>query len=159
MKPRGDPPNEKPPPFRWPAKIRLPAAMENFDAFMQFVRTAAAGIGFGPDLQRKIQLACEEMVLNVINYAYPEGQPGDIELTATRAHDRVGLVVKISDWGGPFDPLQEKEPDVHAPWQERRVGGLGIFMTKKIMDQVAYQRAGERNELTLTKYRNADDVD
>lgn len=126
---------------------------------MQFVLAAAAGIGFGQDLQRKIQLACEEMVLNVINYAYPEGQAGDIELTATKADNREGLVVKIGDWGDPFDPLEEKEPDVHAPWQERRIGGLGIFMTKKIMDEVQYRRAGERNELTLTKYRNADDVD
>lgn len=133
--------------------------MENFDAFMQFIRTAAADVGFNPSLQMRIQLACEEMVLNVINYAYPEGQRGDIELMAMRAHDRDGLVVKISDWGCPFDPLQEKEPDVHAPWQERRVGGLGIFMTRKIMDKVEYRRAEERNELTLTKYRNADDVD
>jgi serine/threonine-protein kinase RsbW len=133
--------------------------MENFDAFMQFVRTAAAEVGFDPSLQMKIQLACEEIVLNVINYAYPEGQPGDIELTAKRTNDGVGLVVKISDWGRPFNPLKEKEPDVRAPWQERRVGGLGIFMTKKIMDEVEYQRAEERNEFTLTKYRNADDVD
>jgi serine/threonine-protein kinase RsbW len=139
--------------------MRLPATMENFDTYMQFIRTAAADVGFGPSLQMKIQLACEEMVLNVINYAYPEEQPGDIELTATGAHDRVGLVVKICDWGRPFDPLQEKEPDIHAPWQERRVGGLGIFMTKKIMDEVQYRRTAERNELTLTKYRNADDVD
>jgi serine/threonine-protein kinase RsbW len=139
--------------------MRLPATMESFDAFMQFVRRVAEEIGFTPGAQRKIQLACEEIVLNVINYAYPEGQPGDIELTATKAHGRAGLALTISDWGRPFDPLQVKEPDIHAPWAERRVGGLGIFMARKIMDAIHYERAGERNEVTLTKYEDADELD
>ncbi len=124
------------------------AKLQNLESMFAFIRQAAARQGFDGQATNKIQLACEEALVNVINYAYP-GKGGELDIECVNRPDR--LVITISDSGVPFDPLALPEPDINAPFEERKIGGLGIFMMRKIMDDVSYRREGGRNILTLEK--------
>ena len=97
-----------------------------------------------------IKLALEEVVMNVISYAYDDGEPHEFEVRLKSDCDRV--VIDVIDDGQPFDPLQEAaEPDVGAALEARNIGGLGVYFVKTLMDHVEYRRENDRNRLTLTK--------
>ena len=99
---------------------------------------------------KTLNLAIEEWVANVINYAYPKGIRGHVELTAKVSEGILTLVIK--DHGAPFDPTQHADVDVEAELSERQIGGLGIHLVKAIMDTVNYERTADGyNVLTLTK--------
>jgi anti-sigma regulatory factor (Ser/Thr protein kinase) len=134
------------------AKTTIPAKLENLKSMLQFIRDGAEQQGFSKKEVSKIQVAAEEALVNVISYAYPD-DGGDIEIRCN-ARGVEGLVIEIIDWGTPFDPLLLPEPDTEAPPEEREVGGLGIHIMRNIMDEVSYEREGDRNILTLTKYIN-----
>ena len=135
----------------------LPAKMENLEKMFAFVREGAGRQGFIKEHIDKIQFACEEALVNVINYAYP-GAQGDLEITYL--NNDSFLEISLIDSGIAFDPLAMPEPDIHAPMEARKIGGLGIFLMRKIMDEVRYKREGESNILTLVKYnaRNPKDL-
>ena len=105
--------------------------------------------GLPPKLAHELNICLDEIVSNVIKYGYPDGGQHliEIRLDLTPA----GLVTEVEDGAQPFNPLEAKEPDVDKPLEEREIGGLGIFLVKKLMDQVSYERRGGRNVLTLTK--------
>ncbi len=129
----------------------LPAKLTNLERMFAFIRQAAVRQCFTEEQQDKIQLACEEMLVNVINYAYP-GKEGDLEITLENKEGC--LEIGIIDSGIPFDPLAHAAPNILAPMEERKIGGLGIFIMRKIMDQVHYRREGEHNVLTMVKYNS-----
>jgi serine phosphatase RsbU (regulator of sigma subunit)/anti-sigma regulatory factor (Ser/Thr protein kinase) len=137
-------------------RLVFPAKLENLPHMFAFIREGAGRQGFVHEHIDKIQLACEEALVNVISYAYPKA-PGDIEITYLNSTSY--LEICIIDAGIPFDPLSLPEPDIHKPIEERTIGGLGIFMMKKIMDEVRYERKGDRNILTLTKYNTCSPKD
>jgi anti-sigma regulatory factor (Ser/Thr protein kinase) len=132
------------------AKIVLPAKLENLELMIRFVRNGAENYGFSSKDINRVQLAAEEVLVNVISYAYPD-ENGDIEITYDVSEDE-GLVIEIVDCGVPFDPLSIPEPDIEAPMEDRKIGGLGIYIMRSIMDEVNYRRQGDRNILTLTKH-------
>lgn len=96
-----------------------------------------------------IHLALEEAISNVIMYAYPVDEEHEIELTVVCEDN--GLVFEIVDWGKEFDPTAQPDADVTLSLEERPVGGLGIFLIKKMMQKVEYSRVDGRNVLTLVK--------
>lgn len=114
----------------------------------EFVSQTGTQEGVPPEGIDMLILALEEAVTNVINYAYGDGE-GEITLTAERQGD--ALVFEIKDQGEAFDPTQVGEPDVTLPAEERQLGGLGLFLIRKIMDGVHYRRIQDTNILTLTK--------
>lgn len=114
----------------------------------EFVSQTGTQEGVPPEGIDMLILALEEAVTNVINYAYGDGE-GEITLTAERQGD--ALVFEIKDRGKAFDPTQVGEPDVTLPAEERQLGGLGLFLIRKIMDGVHYRRIQDTNILTLTK--------
>jgi anti-sigma regulatory factor (Ser/Thr protein kinase)/CRP-like cAMP-binding protein len=130
-------------------RLTLPAKLENLEKMFAFIREAARRQGFIIEELNKIQLACEEALVNVINYAYPD-KNGDLEITC--ANKDKELEIEITDSGLAFDPLSLPEPNINAPIEERRIGGLGIYMIRKIMDEVRYKRDADRNILTMVKY-------
>ncbi len=130
-------------------RLVFSAKLENLEKMFAFIREAAARQGFAPEMIDKIQLACEEALVNVINYAYP-GQDGELEITYFNSENF--LEIGINDSGVPFNPLSLPDPDILAPMDARRIGGLGIFMIKKIMDEARYKREKGRNMLVLVKY-------
>ena len=97
----------------------------------------------------KLQVAMEEMVTNVIFYAYPEGTSADITLTAES--DGQELTFVLSDTGKPFDPTAKEDADIDVNPMDREQGGMGILIVKNIMNEVSYQRLGEENRLTMKK--------
>ena len=97
----------------------------------------------------KLQVAMEEMVTNVIFYAYPEGTSADITLSAES--DDKELTFVLSDTGKPFDPTAKEDADIEANPMDREQGGMGILIVKNIMNEVSYQRLGDTNQLTMKK--------
>jgi sigma-B regulation protein RsbU (phosphoserine phosphatase) len=102
-------------------------------------------------LAMSLNLALEEAVSNVMLYAYPAGSPGQVDIEAAVLDDRIDF--RVSDSGVPFDPTVASDPDLAADLKDRPIGGLGIFLVKRIMDEVSYTREDGRNILTMTKKR------
>ena len=97
----------------------------------------------------KLQVAIEEMVTNVIFYAYPEGTSADISITAESDGSELTLI--LSDTGKPFDPTAKEDADTETNPMDREQGGMGILIVKNIMNEVSYQRLGDINQLTMKK--------
>ena len=97
----------------------------------------------------QINLAIEEAVVNVMNYAYPEGTKGDITIEAKS--NGTEMIFIISDTGKPFDPTAKPEVDITKSAEDRAIGGLGIHLIRQIMDRINYERIDGHNILTLIK--------
>ncbi|OPY68243.1 MAG: serine-protein kinase RsbW [Syntrophorhabdaceae bacterium PtaU1.Bin034] len=133
--------------------LSLPARIENLGAFIAGVTEAAKATGFNPRKIFDIELALEEVLVNIINYAY-QGKTGDIELSC-KSDNKEWFIMEIADTGSPFDVLSVPPPDLTADIDERKIGGLGIFFMKKLVDDVKYRREGERNVLELKMRLNS----
>ena len=120
--------------------------LPQLNAFMDDVCKA---MGFDDVVTMQMNLALEEAVVNVINYAYPEGTIGTVNIEA-QAND-VRLKFTISDSGKWFDPTTVPTADTTLSAEERSIGGLGIFLVRQLMDSVNYERIGGFNVLTLRK--------
>ncbi len=129
--------------------LTLPNDIETIPRLNEFIDTAAEETDLDPSLTMSLNLALEEAVVNVMNYAYPPGQAGtvDIEMVVSDT----SLVFVISDAGRPFDPTQAAEADTTLSADERPIGGLGIYLVRHLMDDIRYERLDDRNVLTLTK--------
>ncbi|MBO4906324.1 MAG: ATP-binding protein [Bacteroidaceae bacterium] len=100
-------------------------------------------------LAMKLQVAMEEMVTNVIYYAYPEGTSAEITLTVESDNKELAFV--LSDTGKPFDPTAKEDADIDVNPMDREQGGMGILIVKNIMNEVSYKRLGNINQLTMKK--------
>ena len=96
-----------------------------------------------------INLALEEAVVNVMNYAYPEGTIGEIDISVTFSDGSITFT--IQDTGTPFDPTKVSNPDTSLSAEERPIGGLGIYLVRELMDEVSYCYENNHNILTLKK--------
>ena len=114
-----------------------------------FIEEICQELGLGMELQMNLNLVMEEMVSNVIFYAYPEGTDAEIGLTAE--NDGKELTFVLSDQGREFDPTMKEDTDINVNPVDREIGGLGILIVKNIMNQVTYQRLEGKNLLTMKK--------
>ena len=130
-------------------KITLPAKLGHLEAMLNFITDRARLQGFDDKRINHIQLSAEEVLVNIINYAYPDTE-GEIEIAVTPLAQG-GLEVTITDSGRAFDPLVMPDPDIKAPLEQRKIGGLGIYLLRRLMDQVTYKRQDNRNILTFIK--------
>ena len=105
------------------------------------------------DIQFKIRLSVEEVVENVVRYAYTDGI-GWLEAGVELEDNGLMLAIEIKDAGIPFNPLEAGEPDLDASLEDRKIGGLGIFLTKQMMDSVEYNYIDGCNVLTMKKKLN-----
>ena len=117
--------------------------------FSRFIKSVNEELGLETSLARQIRLAVEEAVVNVIDYAYPEGVEGDI--TVQVLSDGRVMHVKIIDSGVPFDPTEVQKADTTLSAEDRRIGGLGILLVREQMDSINYERTDGKNVLTLMK--------
>ena len=124
----------------------FPADTGRIPEVVRFVADRAAVAGLDPEGVKRLELAVEEAVVNVCHYAYP-GEGGVVVVRVAGEPSR--LTVEVEDAGRPFDPLSAPAPDLAAPIDERRVGGLGIVLIRRLMDEVRYRRDGDRNLLTM----------
>ena len=91
------------------------------------------------------------MFINVASYAYGD-QKGDAIIRLEEEKDPSGISIVLVDEGMPYDPLAKADPDVTASADQRQIGGLGIFLVKKNMDDISYKRDGNKNVFRMTKY-------
>lgn len=101
-------------------------------------------------LKFKLRLSVEEAVENVVRYAY-DGGIGWLEVDTNLDHDSLVLTIELRDAGVPFNPLEKEDPDVTLSAEDRKIGGLGIFLCKKMMDSIQYRYEDGNNVLTMTK--------
>ena len=130
-------------------EISIKNDIQELERVNQFVEEIGEEMGLDMELQMNLNLVMEEMVSNVIFYAYPEGQEADIELTAES--DGKELTFVLSDQGREFDPTLKEGADPNVNPIDREIGGMGIFIVKNIMNQVSYQRLEGKNLLTMKK--------
>lgn len=132
-----------------PASLKLPAVLESLDPFQDFVRNRIRAGGCSTAAQFKIQLALEEALVNIFHYAYPQGGEGWVELTCRVEEGGRRLDVEIRDGGRAFNPFERGQPDTTAPLADRQIGGLGIFLIRKMAEKADYRRDGETNVLAM----------
>lgn len=131
--------------------------VEDLSRIKPLIRDYCECLGCGQQNTRKIRLAVEEAVANVISYAYPKGELGTIHVDIlaqpiTDVSSTGRLTVVISDSGQPFNPLARQAVDVEQAAHDRQIGGLGIHLYRQLMDKVTYERTDDgRNVLTLIK--------
>jgi serine/threonine-protein kinase RsbW len=101
----------------------------------------------------QVNLALDELLTNTISYGFDDA--GDHRINIAMSLDGDLLTVELVDDGKPFDPLGSTEPDIAQPVESRPVGGLGVFLVRKLMDRVDYRRVSGKNQVTLTKRASA----
>ncbi len=115
----------------------------------EFIELLGEERGFDMALVMNLNLALEEVVSNIILYAYPEKMGKEISIKCTDVDN--SLIFIISDNGEQFDPTQMKDADITLSAEEREIGGLGIFLVRNIMDDMKYERVENKNILTIKK--------
>lgn len=129
------------------SRIRVLAHIDSLPASLANVESCLESQGIGQQRRREIELAMEEILVNIFNYAYPD-RPGEVEIVCG-LDDGGGLQVEVSDQGIPFNSLSRENPDLQADIAERNVGGLGVYFVKQLVPAIRYRREEGRNILTL----------
>ena len=132
--------------------LTLPNDISTIPQLSEFIGSFCDEAGIGMETTMSLNLALEEAVVNVMDYAYPKDTAGYVNIDVRTDADCVVFV--ITDNGIPFDPTAMKDVDTTLPLEERSIGGLGIFLTRQIMDDISYERSNGRNILTLKKNIN-----
>lgn len=117
---------------------------------VEFIDGICRELGIARRESMSLQLAMEEAVVNIMQYAFKPDAQGNIEVYVECDADR--LVFRLEDGGVAFDPTDVADADVSLSASEREIGGLGIYIIRQIMDRVEYCRTNDRNILRLTKF-------
>ncbi len=131
-------------------ELTLDATVENLDKVLAFVDKFLEGMDCPPKTQMQIDVAVEELFVNIAHYAYTPNQ-GQATIRIEAEADPTAVSITLMDRGIPYDPLAKPDPDITLSAQERQIGGLGIFMVKKSMSSMAYEYRDGQNVLTIKK--------
>ena len=131
-------------------EIKLDALDENLDRALAFIDAELDLLDCSPKAKMQIDLAVEEIFVNVAHYAYAPGT-GEITIGIDSQIRPSKITITFSDHGAPYDPLSKPDPDVTLSAEERRIGGLGIYLVKKNMDEMKYEYLNGKNVLTISK--------
>lgn len=131
-------------------ELNIEAKTENLDQVLAFVDGHLEAQDCPMKTQMQIDLAVEELFVNIANYAY---QPviGTATVRVEVLKDPLSVVITFIDQGVPYDPLAKEDPDVTLLAEERQIGGLGIYMVKKSMDEISYEYKNGQNILHIKK--------
>lgn len=131
-------------------EIRVQADPAQLGTVIQFLDERLEECGCGMKAKMQIDVAAEEIFVNIAHYAYPE-KKGTAAIRFAFHPEENAVTIQFIDSGTPYNPLAHKEPDTTLSLSERKIGGLGILMVKKTMDNVAYEHKDGFNILTLQK--------
>ena len=132
------------------ATIRIKAAVEAMDEAISPIIELLETFDTPHKVCYKVRLALDELLTNVVSYAYDGGE-GEIEVRYEIGDNPRSITIVIIDEGKPFDPLQAEDPELTASVAERKIGGLGIFLVKSVMDEIKYKREDGKNMLLIRK--------
>lgn len=125
------------------------ARLDRLDEVLVFVDAILEDMDCPMKTQMQIDVAVEELYVNIAHYAYAPAT-GPAEIRVETEPERV-VAISFIDWGVPFNPLARPDPDVTLSAEERQIGGLGIYVVKKSMDDMTYRREEDRNMLMIRK--------
>jgi anti-sigma regulatory factor (Ser/Thr protein kinase) len=132
-----------------PTTLILKNDVLELENVISFVSDVCVRNSIPPGTERNLTLALDEMITNVATHAYPGGGEHRFTLQITVSNEE--FVARIEDDGVEFNPTEHAIPDLDAPLEERKVGGLGIYLVRQIMTSVEYQRVAGKNVVTLRK--------
>lgn len=131
-------------------ELTIDATVKNIAAVTAFVDGQLEELGCPMKAQMQIDIAIDELFGNIAHYAYnPEVGPATVRVDVLQ--EPLSVVVTFIDNGVPYDPLAKEDPDVALPAEEREIGGLGIYMVKKSMDEISYEYKDGQNILRIKK--------
>ena len=131
------------------AKLTVEATKDNTAQVSEFVEAELEKLECPMKELAQINIAVDELYCNIASYAYPDSTgTADITVESPAANT---VAITFEDTGVPYDPLKKPDPDVTLSAEERKIGGLGIFIVKKTMDAVEYEYKDKKNVLTITK--------
>lgn len=131
-------------------ELNLEATLENVETVTRFVEEQLEAVGCPIKAQMQINIAIDELFSNIARYAYnPETGPATVRVEVMK--EPMEVVITFIDNGVPYDPLSREDPDTTLSAEERDIGGLGIFLVKKNMDEVAYEYKNGQNILRIRK--------
>ena len=131
------------------SKVTFNANFEVLDEIRDFVAETARQLGFSDKEIYSIQLAADEAASNIIEHAYAGATDGKFEVECKIEDDTLRIIMR--DQGNSFDPSSVPDPKIHADLSERQIGGLGMYLMRKLMDDVTYQSSTQGNVLTMAK--------
>ncbi|OME84016.1 hypothetical protein BK120_12960 [Paenibacillus sp. FSL A5-0031] len=132
-------------------EIKLYNRLEELQRLNEGLEQIGAEAGWSERAVLDLSLACEELVINIVNYGFPSG--GEHHIDVIIQASPTSVEVKIEDGGVPFNPLQEADPRalLELELEDRPIGGLGIFFVKRLMDDIHYEYAGGLNRFRMRK--------
>lgn len=128
----------------------IDATIDNLEKVIDFINSVLETADCPVKIRTRIDVAVEELFVNIAHYAYGE-KTGKAEIIIDLKGDPVAAEITFIDSGIPYDPLAKEDPDVTLSFEKRKIGGLGIFMVKKSMDDMRYEYKDNKNHLTITK--------
>ena len=135
--------------------FELKSSLDELDQLCQNLETFGKKFGLSKKLIFEINLALDELFTNIISYGFKDNQEHTIKVTLRPQNDELCLC--IEDDGKPFNPIDFETPNVSCSVEECKIGGLGIHIMKKLMDEVCYERCGDKNVLNLKKKIETDE--
>ncbi len=132
-------------------ELRFAAKKDKLDDVIKFINENVEAMDCPPRVMMQLDVAVEELFVNIASYAYGDGE-GDAIIRVEPQDEPKGVIVSFIDSGSPYDPLKKKDPDVTLSAEKRQIGGLGIFMVKKSMDDMFYEYKDGQNHLTIVKH-------
>ena len=130
--------------------MTVPAGCDQLDTVQSFVDEALDQLPCTFETRLQIQIAVEELFVNIASYAYAPGT-GEAVIGCHVEQEPPSITIQFRDWGKPFDPLAKEDADITLSAEERKIGGLGIYMVKNSMDDVNYVYENGQNILTIRK--------
>ena len=132
-------------------KMTVDATVDNLNKVLAFIDEQLEANNCPMRVMLEIDVAAEEIFVNVASYAYTSGV-GSVAIEVNFEEQPKAVAIRFIDSGIPYNPLEKEDPDVTLPAEKRGIGGLGVFMVKKSMDEVTYEYKDGKNHLTIRKF-------
>ncbi len=132
-------------------KMTVDATVDNLSKVLAFIDEQLEANNCPMRVMLEIDVAAEEIFVNVASYAYTSGI-GSVAIEVNFEEKPKAVAIRFIDSGIPYNPLEKEDPDVTLPAEKRGIGGLGVFMVKKSMDEVTYEYKDGKNHLTIRKF-------
>lgn len=132
------------------SEMTVEATLENLEVVTQFINDQLELAECSVKIITQVDIVVEEIYVNIAQYAY-HPEIGEAVIRCEVGNEPLQVIIEFLDNGTPYNPLEKQDPDITLNVEERPVGGLGIFMAKKLMDEISYEFKDGKNVLTLRK--------
>ena len=134
-------------------KLTVPARIENLQKVMDFLGDQLDSVDYVMKARLQLELSIEEAYVNIVNYAYGS-EEGEVVICCNIGESPLKVTMQFIDYGKPYNPLENEDPDISLNAEEKGIGGLGIFLIKKNVDDIEYKYCEGKNILTIQKKLN-----